>query len=220
MTAVLTDPRISSAIATRGEVASLLDVRADKLTAWATPQRGKTPLVHTLRGQGRLTVPLVGIAEAASLDALRTGGMSMQEARRAADYIRQSTGDEYALASPHLFTDGTEAFIEDAMGIVRMRDNQGALREVIAEHLRPLIIGPDGLVEAFRVEQFETASVTIDPRFNAGRMTFTHSRVPVFVVAGELAAGEAPVQVAVEYDLEYETVKEVKRLSEWLATVA
>lgn len=218
-TAVATDPRVASAIATRGEVANLLHVLPSKLSAWSRPRGSKPPLVHTVRGGGRFTVPLVGIAEAASLEALRSGGMSMHEAWKAADFIRREYDDDYALASPMLFTDGTEAFIDDSQGLMRLRDRQGAIREVIAEHLRPLILGPDGFVEAFRVERFMQADVTIDPRYNAGRMSFTRNRVPVFAVAGALEAGESASAVAIDYDLTEPEVAEVDHLRDWLALV-
>jgi uncharacterized protein (DUF433 family) len=213
------DPRVASAIATRGEVASLVRVRPERLTSWAHPTGGRAPLVHTIRGGSRFTVPLVGIAEAASLNALRQSGLSMQQARAAAEYIRAEHRDEYALASPRLLTDGTDAFIQDDDGLVRLRDKQGAIREVIADHLRPLIIGPDGLVEAFRVEEFTTSEVTVDPRYNAGRISFVRNRVPVFAVAGALTAGESNDVVATDFGLDHAEIEQVRSLLDWLATV-
>lgn len=218
-TIALPDIRTASAIATRSEVANLVQVRPDRITAWASPRPGKAPLVHTIRGAGRFTVPLVGIAEVASLNALRSGGMPMDEVRRASDFIRREYDDEYALASPKLFTDGTDAFFEDAHGLARVKDKQGAIREVIADHLRPLVIGADGFVEAFRVEQFAPFDVTIDPRFNAGRMSFTRNRVPVFAVAGALDAEEKPDDVASDYGLTRAEVLAVRERLRWLATV-
>lgn len=219
MTTTLDDPRLHSAIATRSEVAHLLSIRPSKLSGWTAGTVDLPPMVHTIRGQGRFTVPLVGIAEAASLEALRAGGMSMQEARRATYFIRER-GDEYALASPKFFTDGTDAFIRDNEGLMRLRDRQGAWQEVLANHLRPLVIGPDGLVEAFRVLQFTSADVTVDPRFNAGRMSFVDSRMPVFIIAGALEAGEKIERVADDFGLEPELVAEVDSLRGWLAEVA
>ena len=218
MATLLADPRFTSPIATRGEVANLLAINPEKLTSWAKSSPGRPPMVHTVHGYGRFTVPLVGIAEAASLEALRAGGMSMQVARKAADFIRER-GDEYALASPQLFTDGTDAFIRDNAGLMRLRDRQGTWEEVLADHLRPLIIGPDGLVEAFRVLQFKSGEVTVDPRFNAGRMSFVDSRVPVFVIAGALQAGEKVERVADDFGIDAHLVAEVHQLLEWLATV-
>lgn len=218
-TSTMTDIRTSSAIATRTEVANLVHVRPDRITDWSRSLDGRPPLVHTIRTGGRFTVPLVGIAETASISALRAAGMSMAEARRAGDFIRREYADEYAMASPRLFTDGTHAFFEDQYGLARVDDRQGAMREVIADHLRPLIIGPDGMVEAFRVEEFTASDVTIDPRYNAGRMSFTRNRVPVFAVAGALQAGEKPDDVASDYGLTRDEAADVARLLSWLDTV-
>lgn len=218
-TVALPDIRTTSPIATRSEVAHLVHVRPERITAWANPRNRKPPLVHTVRGAGRFTVPLVGIAEVASLNALRSGGMPMDEVRRACDFIRREYDDEYALASPKLFTDGTEAFFEDTHGLARVKDRQGAIREVLADHLRPLVIGEDGFIEAFRVEQFAPFDVTVDPRFNAGRMSFVRNRVPLFAVAGALEAGEKLDDVASDYGLSRQEVSVVADRLEWLAKV-
>lgn len=218
-TALRPDPRVASPIATRSEVANLVHVKAERLTAWAFGSAGRRPLVHTVRGRGRFTIPLVGIAEAASLQALRAGGLSMQQARGAAEFIRDTFDDEYALASPRLFTDGTDAFIDDTDGLMRLRDRQGAIREVLNEHLRPLILDEQGFVEAFRVQEFSSSEVTIDPRFNAGRMSFVRNRVPVFAVAGALIAGERVDVVAQDYGLSSEETYEVLDRIDWLAKV-
>lgn len=219
MMAIALDYRFTSPIATRPQVAALLGMRASTLADWTMP-RGDVPMVHTVRGAGRFTVPLVGIAEAASLRALREGGMSMQQARQAADFIRDEYGDQYAIASPHLFTDGTEAFVRTTAGLQRLRDGQGAFEEVLREHLRPLIIGPDGFIEAYQVENFHSSNVTIDPRFNAGRMSFERNRIPLFIIAGALEAGEPPRHVAADYGLTVDEVQEVDSAREWLAQVA
>lgn len=187
---------MTTPIATRSEVSALVDVPGPKLSAWATKRGSREPLVHTFSTEysGRLTYPLVGIAEASTLNALRVAGLSMQQIRGTTDYIRSEHNDKYALASPKFVTDGTDAFVQDHIGLTRMKDLQLAIRETIKDHLRPLVIGEDGFVEAFRVERFGSP-VTVDPRFNAGQMSFVRNRVPLFAVAGQLIAGESP-QVA------------------------
>lgn len=214
------DVRTSSAIATRSEAAHLADIPPQRLSAWARPtRRGQVPLVHTIKSRSRFTVPLVGIAEASALNGLREGGMSMQQARTAAEFIRRELGDEYAIASPRLVTDGIDAFIQDDKGTMRLRDRQQAIQEVLQRHLRPLILADDGIVEAFHVEQFGDTHVTVDPRYNAGRMSFTRTRVPVFVVAGSLRAGEKLDAVAADYGLTREEVDQVDQLLDWLDKV-
>ena len=145
------------------------------------------------------------------------GGLTFPEVRRAVQYIREEEREEYALASPRLLTDGAEAFIEDAEGVRRLRDQQRAFSEVIREHLRPLVIGDDGFVEAFVVERFGPHRVTIDPRFNAGQMSFERNRVPLFAVAGALRAGESPRDAESDFALSPEEVAIVAQNVEWLA---
>lgn len=217
MPALRDDIRTSSPIATRGEVATLLDVRPSRISGWSVGTPSRSPLVHTVPATyGRLTVPLVGIAEASALTALVSGGMSFPEVRRAVDFIRREEGEEYALASPRLLTDGTEAFLHDNEGLRRLRDRQGAFVEVLRAHLQPLLIGSDGFVEAFAIERFKT-QVTIDPRYNAGQMSFTRNRVPLFAVAGALRGGERPTDVASDFGLKDEEVADVAHNIEWLA---
>jgi uncharacterized protein (DUF433 family) len=218
MPAIKDDIRTSSPIATRTEVARLLAVRPSRMSGWTVQSSKRPPLVHTASGgYGRLTIPLVGIAEASALTALLQGGMSFPEVRRAVDFIRREEGEEFALASPRLLTDGTEAFLQDSEGLRRLRDRQGAFVEVLRAHLQPLVIGSDGFVEAFCIERFASGQVTIDPRYNAGQMSFTRNRVPLFAVAGALRAGERPNDAAKDFGLSEEEVAEVARNVEWLA---
>jgi hypothetical protein len=92
------DIRVASAIATRAELAALIDAQPAAITRWTDRRSGRPPLVHSVQSKySRLTVPLIAIAEASALQALRDGGMSLQQARMAADYIRDAHGDEMRL---------------------------------------------------------------------------------------------------------------------------
>lgn len=208
---------MTTPIATRSEVSALVSVPGPKLSAWARKTSSKPPLVHTTHTQysGRLAYPLLGIAEASTLNALREAGLSMQQIRQTADYIRSEHNDQYALASPKFVTDGTDAFVQDHLGLTRMRDRQMAIRETIQDHLRPLVIGEDGFVEAFTVERF-SSPVTVDPQFNAGQMSFVRTRVPVFAVAGPLMAGESVSLLMNDFALTQEEVLDVKHHLQWL----
>ena len=62
--------------------------------------------------------------------------------------------------------------------------------------------------------------VTIDPRFNAGRMTFVRNRVPVFAVLGSLAGGDSVDEVMQQYGLTLQEVAAVDEHREWAATAA
>lgn len=208
---------MTTPIATRSEVSALVAVPAPRLSAWARKTGSKEPLVHTSHTaySGRLAYPLVGIAEASTLNALRIAGLSMQQIRGTADFIRAEHKDPYALASPKFVTDGTDAFVQDHLGLLRMKDRQFAIHETIRDHLRPLVIGKDGFVEAFTVERFRSP-VTVDPRFNAGQMSFVRNRVPLFAVAGQLMAGDMPQIVMLDFGLTAEEVSDVQSQLSWI----
>lgn len=218
----LDDPRVSSGILTPAQAAGLIGMKTPTLRTW-TKQRGRRPvMVHTVnpRRRGWPSVPLIGLAEASSLLALRTVGISMSLLAEAADYIRDRYDDPFALANPRLVTDGTEAFAHDLSSdeLWRIRDNQVAFTEVLREHLRPLVLDRDDYVKAYRVP-LPDVDLLIEPGFSAGRMTFTN-RVPVFAVIGLLRAGEDPVSIALDYGLLPSEVESVEQHIDWLEPAA
>lgn len=62
--------------------------------------------------------------------------------------------------------------------------------------------------------------VIIDPRFNAGRMTFFRNKVPVFAVVGSLAGGDSVQEVMEQYGLSAQEVAAVREHREWAAKAA
>jgi uncharacterized protein (DUF433 family) len=223
-TATLVDARFTSPILRPREVATLVSMPEPTVRRWTRPIDDRPPMVHEVRTQRRgwPSIPLVGLAEASVLRALRDGGMTMKTAVDAGRYIRDAFNMPYAMASPRLVTDGVEAFIldSDAGELVRIKDNQHAFIDVLQEHLRPLQIGRDGFVESFRVLRLEDVDVDIDPYYSAGRMSFRRNRVPVFAVVDSLMAGESARTVEIDFRLTPTEVQAVERHLPWLAKVA
>jgi uncharacterized protein (DUF433 family) len=188
------------------------------------PGAARDPLIHSVMTtrRGWPSIPLLGLAEASTARALRDAHLPMRVLVEAAEYIREHANDEFALASPKLVTDGTAAYLHDATtdDLTRLRDGQAAFVDVVRKHLRPLIPGDDGYVSQFRVMRFATSEVVIDPEMNTGRMYFTRTGVPLFVIAGALRAGEHPAIVAEDFDLTRDEVSEVESNLEWLEAVA
>lgn len=217
------DVRAASGICTPAAVAELAKMPAPTLRSWMRPAGRRPVMVHTVptMRRGWPSVPLVGLAEASALRALRST-LSMQRVTAAAEYIRDRFGDEFALANPKLVTDGSAAFLHDEATdeVTRIPDGQGALTEVFREHLRPLLPGDDGYVAQFHVRRFQSSQVVIDPTMNAGRMYFTRTGVPLFVVAGALRAGERPALIADDFGLTWDEVTEVESNLGWLEAVA
>lgn len=217
------DVRVSSGIVTPAQVSTLVDMPEVTVRSWMRPRGNRPPLVHsrTPARRGWPSIPLVGLAEVSSLRALRDSGLSMRTVLDAAAYVRAHWDDPYALANPRLVTDGAEAFLHDTQTdeVYRLRDRQHAFTEILREHLRPLVIGPDDYVQAFHATRLVDADLYLDPRFSAGRLSFSN-RVPVFAVLGALAAGELPESVALDFGLKPSEVRAVEQHSRWLADAA
>lgn len=224
MAKALQDARFTSPILRPRDVATLVSMPEPTVRRWTRSADDRPPMVHEVRSQPRgwPSIPLVGLAEASVLRALRGGGMTMRTAVHAGRYIRDRFGTPYAMASPQLVTDGVEAFILDSEAgeLVRIKDNQHAFIEVLQDHLRPLQIGRDGYVEAFKVLRLEDVGVDIDPYFSAGRMSFRRNRVPVFAVVDALRAGESARTVEIDFRLTPTEVQAVEREIDWLDKVA
>lgn len=203
MSIAANDLRASAPILTFREAARLIGMQSpDKLRSWTRAAGSRPPLVHShkARKKGWPTLPLVGLAEGFSLNALREMGMSMQQAGVAARYIREESGDQFAMANPKFVTDGTDAFVQTEDELMRIRDRQGAFKEVLKGHLAPLMFGTDGYVERFIVS--EDPLIVVDPRYNGGRPSFADTLVPVFPVLGALEAGDSPEVVALDFNLD------------------
>lgn len=215
------DLRASAPILTFREASRLIGMdSSEKLRSWTRPSEGKPPLVHShkARKRGWPTLPLVGLAEGFSLNALREMGMSMQQARIAARYIREESGDQFAMANPQFVTDGTDAFLQSEDELIRIRDQQGAFKEVLRGHLAPLLFGSDGYVERFVVA--EDPLIVVDPRFNGGRPSFADTLVPVFPILGALEAGDPPEIVALDFDIESSKVGFIDEQRERFSLIA
>ena len=167
--------------------------------------------------RGWPSVPLVGLVEANTLRTLREM-LAPSEVEAAALWIRKRHDAPYALANRRLVTDGAYAYVrENPNDLYRVKTNQHAFVEVLEAHLKPLIFERDDYPVAFEVR---IPGVTIDPRFNAGRMTFVRNRVPVFAVLGSLAGGDSVDEVMQQYGLTLQEVAAVDEHREWAAKAA
>lgn len=218
-----TDPRVAVPIFTPGQVAEFVGMPASTVRSWMRPTPTRPVLVHSVRTprRGWPSIPLLGIAEAQVLRGMRDT-MRMSKVAQAVELIRER-GGEYALGNEALFHDGWDLYLRQGDGdVTSMDERQVLLPGIIEERLRPFRVAPDGFIEALMVSKLPETE--IDPRFVSGRPRFTKTGVPVFVVAGMLAAGEPADLVAREYGVELALVQEVERLAEsdpdWLASVA
>lgn len=215
------DVRVTAPIFTPLQLARLVDMPVSTVYSWTRPTGTRPALIHRVEAERRgwPTIPLLGAAEAAVLRPLRVAKMPMREIAAAVAFIREQHGP-FALGSPGLVHDGAVALRRGEGGLERLRDGQGVLPGLLQDaDLRPFRLAPDGFVEALTVDLLP--GTEIDPRFSSGRMRFTKTGVPVFAVAGLLAAGEPAEVVAREYGVELTLVRAVERADPaWVAEVA
>ena len=213
------EPRFVTPICTVPDVADLVGMPLDTVKAWAG-QRSSRRQMLTRKPQdhrGWPSVPLVGLVEANTLRTLREM-LAPSEVGAAAGWIRQRFDAPYALSNRRLVTDGAYAYVrENPSDLYRVKTNQHAFVEVLETHLKPLIFEDDDYPVAFEVR---IPGVAIDPRFNAGRMTFSRNRVPVFAILGSLAGGDSVEEVMQQYGLSLQEVAAVDEHREWAATAA
>lgn len=213
------EPRFVTPICTVQDVADLVGMPLDTVKAWAGQRRSRRQM-FTRKPQdhrGWPSVPLVGLIEANTLRTLRDM-LAPSEVEAAAAWIRQRHDAPYALANKRLVTDGAFAYVrENPSDLYRVTTKQHAFVEVLEDHLKPLIFENDDYPVAFEVR---IPGVVIDPRFNAGRMTFTRTRVPVFAVLGSLQGGDSVDEVMQQYGLTLQEVAAVDEHREWAAKAA
>lgn len=169
-------------------------------------------------------MPLVGLAEAFTTAYLRDLGLSPQRVTRFAEYVRHRSGDRYALATPKYWTDGLTEYVQGEDELHELYTGQGAFHQVVKPFLRELVVWPDGTAGAFRPRRLRTSAgadvIEIDPRYNAGRLSFRRNRVPLFAVVGSLDAGDRVDTVRRDYALSEDEVQLVDTHREWLRNVA
>lgn len=197
------DVRFTSAICTPDQVATLSEMSTSTVYSWVAhkPQRG--PLVHRISPERRgwPSVPLIGVAEAYTLRALRQAGVPLRKLVAAAEYLREKHNDPYAMASTSIVTDGIDLYVEELGELFRLEDRQMPIRSIVEDYLQRVVRAPDGYAEAITINLQGGAELIIDPRFNSGRPSFERNRVPAFAILGALDAGERIEMIAEDFDL-------------------
>jgi uncharacterized protein (DUF433 family) len=208
------DVRVIAPIFTPAEVSAITGMTKSRAYDWS--QRELITSVPARR-RGWPTIPLIGLVEYETFLGMRQARMPMEEVAAVAKYIRSEI-DEFGFLNQEIVHDGTVAYFRDHEELERVVNGQYAFFAVVREYLRPFEMDDDGLVFRYRVERL--AGVVIDPRFNAGRMMFEDSGVPLFAVAGLLSAGETVEVVAGEFGITPEQAASVKADLSWVSEAA
>jgi hypothetical protein len=135
--AVTDDPRFSVPLFTIEEGSRHLGIAASTLRDWTRRLAGPAPLVHRVAPSSprAASLPFIGVVEAHMLRGFKDLGLAPGELRTAVARLRRDTGDEYALATRDVATDGVSLIVnmaesqEDPPQWVRARDSQQAINE-------------------------------------------------------------------------------------------
>lgn len=200
---------------TAREAAKHLGMPESTLDRWLATRAGNCPLVHAIvperRGWPRM--PFLAIVEAYVLRSLRDLGLSMDEIRDSADFVRREFNDEFALANSRIASDGVTLFVKLADdSVIHPRSGQFGIRQVLDEYLRYIAWDKDGTPKFLRLRQYpEAAEVIIDPRFGWGAPVLAETKVPVESMLELWRNGEPIRVVASEFGLSEAVVEDVLR---------
>jgi uncharacterized protein (DUF433 family) len=217
---VTDDARFSVPLFTIDEGARHLGMAASTLRDWTQRTAGPAPLVHRLRPSTprAASLPFIGAVEAHMLRGFRELGLTPGELRAAVTRLRQDTGDEYALATRKVATDGVNLLVNMADSLseapqwVRARDGQGAIAEVIGQYLKFVTWkSPDRYPLRLTLKAYQGADVIIDPRFAFGQPVLEREKIRVEDILDAFWAGESYTTIAGEFGVTTDAVEAVIR---------
>jgi uncharacterized protein (DUF433 family) len=219
-TTVTNDPRFGVPLFTIDEASRHLGVPASTLRDWTRRVAGPAPLVHRLKPATprAASLPFIGAVEAHMLRGFRELGLAPNELRTAVAQLRRDTGDEYALATRDVATDGVSLLVNmaeprtEAPQWVRARDRQQAISEVIQQYLKFVSWrSSDRYPMRLTLKAYQGADVIIDPRFAFGQPVLKREKIRVEDILDAFWAGESYTTIAGEFGVSPDAVESVIR---------
>jgi uncharacterized protein (DUF433 family) len=214
------DARFSVGLFTIDEGARHLGIAASTLRDWTRRMAGSAPLVHRVAPATprAASLPFIGAIEAHMLRGFRELGLTPAELRVAVTNLRHDTGDEYALATRDVATDGVNLLVNMAQSLsdpaewVRAREGQGAITEVIRQYLKFVTWGSsDRYPLRLMLKAYQGADVIIDPRFAFGQPVLKREKIRVEDILDAFWAGESYTTIAGEFGVSPDAVEAVIR---------
>lgn len=213
------DTRFSVPLFTIDEGARHLGMAPSTLRDWTRRMAGSAPLVHRVEPSTprAASLPFIGIIEAHMLRGFKELGLSPHELRTSVARLREVTGDEYALATKRVASDGVNLIVDmaasaDSPQWERARDGQGAIGEVIKRYLRFVTWrSSDRYPLRLTLQAYQGADVIIDPRFAFGQPILEREKVRVEDILDAFWAGETYLTIAGEFGVSSSAVEAVIR---------
>lgn len=213
------DTRFSVPLFTIDEGARHLGMPASTLRDWTRRMAGPAPLVHRVEPctPRAASLPFIGVIEAHMLRGFKELGLSPRELRTSVSRLRKITGDEYALATKRVASDGIDLLVDmaasaDSPEWERARDGQGAIGEVIERYLKFVTWrSSDRYPLRLTLQAYQGADVIIDPRFAFGQPILEREKVRVEDILDAFWAGESYLTIAGEFGVSSSAVEAVIR---------
>lgn len=204
---------------TIGEGARHLGMPASTLRDWTRRMAGPAPLVHRVvpSTPRAASLPFMGMVEAHMLRGFRELGLSPLELRNAVARLRLDTGDEFALATKRVATDGISLLVDLAASSAepewtRIRDQQGVIAATIERYLQFVTWrSSDRYPFRLTLKAYEGADVIIDPRFAFGQPVLEREKVRIEDILDAFWAGESYITIAGEFGVSTDAVEAVIR---------
>ncbi|MFC4584751.1 DUF433 domain-containing protein [Sphaerisporangium corydalis] len=213
------DIRTRTGLLSQSDAARFLEIRQQTFNRWARDHEEDPPLLHVLPSSmpREATVPLVAVAEAYVLDALRRAGVKPHKIRPALRRLRKEFGHDYVLLAPELATDGIDVLwdfsrTKAGAGLIEARTGQHVIREIVSDYLDYLMRAEDGFPGSLRLRSCLPSNVVIDPLRAFGQPIFAGTRTRVAEVAAMMKAGEAPEVIVDELGVTLDDVRTATRI--------
>lgn len=204
------------------EVARYLKIAPATLRSWVIGRAYKKadgkahfrPLIRPARKQPA-SLSFWNLIEAHVLRSLRTDhGVSMEALRKALSYAEKTLQIERLLLSSELRTDAGKLLLERYGQLIELSaSGQIAMRHLFNEHLER--VEWDKQQFPIRLYPFSSSSVVtrdrpvvIDAQIAFGRPVITSHGITTAAIAARIDAGEAPSDIACDYDLNESDVEE------------
>jgi len=213
------DIRFSVPLFTIAEAAHHLGLARSTLRDWTLREAGPAPIVHRLQPESphAPSLPFVAVVEAHMVRGFRELGLTAGELRKSVSRLRRILGDEYALATRRVGTDGVNLLIDMADSIEnpsweQARDGQQVIGEVIDRYLKFVHWDPpDVHATRLKLKAYQGADVIIDPRFAFGQPVLEPEKVRVGDILDAFWAGEGYRSIASEFGVKPGEIEAVIR---------
>lgn len=220
------DPRAAWPIFNVFEASRYLRVPNSTLRSWINPEHGPA-LVSSVTGKPHLPrLTFLGFAEAFVIASARNAGVSPRRIREGVEAVRADIGVDYALATHRLYHDKTELLVapeggtdlENPDDLEVARNKQIQMTKLVKSDLEHITYGSDGVAATISLPIFTVARVIVDPHEAFGAPIVSRTGTRIRDILSLHHAGEDVRDIAYDFDLSVEEVRDVIGAQEKSAT--